>query len=261
MPRKARVISPNGMYHVIIRGINKQKIFEDDNDRYHFIDQLRYAKSIFKCEIYGFCLMGNHVHLLMKSEDEHIGRVMRVIGSNYVIWFNLKYERTGCLFQDRFRSSPIRNSDQFADTLRYIHQNPILAGLVRSGCRYTFSSFLEYYRDLMQDHRIKGWDFISKDFTYSILPRENFIKFHDTIQIETNKEIKYEIKPQFRRVSDDRASCIMAKISGCANVSEFQMLDDDLRKHFLRNLLDEQLPIDQLVRITGISRRIVQRLK
>lgn len=261
MPRRARVISPNGIYHVIIRGINKQNIFEDDKDRYHFIELLKNSVDDFSCEIYGFCLMGNHVHLLMKSEEVHVGRVMRTIGSKYVIWFNLKYFRTGCLFQDRFKSVPVRNTNQFTGTLRYIHQNPLLAGIVRNGCRYTFSSYLEYYRDLTCDKRIKGWDFIARDFTYSVLPREEFLRFHEVVQTDSENEVAFEIKSRLRRISDERASDLMAQISGCSNASDFQAMDGELRECFLRDLLDERLPIVQIVRITGVSKGLIQKLR
>ncbi|NMD72658.1 transposase, partial [Bacillus sp. DNRA2] len=101
MPRKARKRSSSGVYHIMLRGINRQTIFEDDEDRRKFLETLKKYRDISKYELYGYCLMDNHVHLLMKESEETISDAIKRISSSYVHWYNMKYERCGHLFQDR----------------------------------------------------------------------------------------------------------------------------------------------------------------
>ena len=90
MSRQARQRSESGIYHIIIRGINKQVIFEDDEDREKFIGYLQYYKEIASYIPFGYCLMDNHIHLLIKEGKEPIGHTMKRIGVSYVAWYNRK---------------------------------------------------------------------------------------------------------------------------------------------------------------------------
>ena len=112
----------------MLRGINRQNIFEDDEDREKFIQTLSQYSSE-EVKIYAYCLMNNHVHLLLS--DENLAITMRKICANYVYWFNRKYQRCGHLYQDRYKSEAIKNDSYFITVLRYIHQNPIKAGLCK----------------------------------------------------------------------------------------------------------------------------------
>ena len=121
MPRTPREKSPSGIYHIMMRGINRQSIFSDDEDNEKFLTTLSDCKELCGFELYGYCLMGNHVHLLLKEADEDIGQIVKRISSRYVIWFNRKYMRSGHLFQERFKSEAINNDKYFVTILRYIH--------------------------------------------------------------------------------------------------------------------------------------------
>ena len=98
MSRKAREKSSTGIYHVILRGINGQIIFKDNEDYKKLIQTINEYKEISGYEIYAFCLMNNHIHLLMKEGKEDLGIVFRRIGASYVYWYNRKYKRRGHLF-------------------------------------------------------------------------------------------------------------------------------------------------------------------
>ena len=132
MPRQAREKSSSGIYHVMLRGINRQNIFEDDRDRQRFIETILYYKTISNYELYGYCLMDNHIHLLIKEKDESISKAIKRICSSYVYWYNQKYERCGHLFQERYKSEVVETEGYFLTVIRYIHQNPIKAGLVKT---------------------------------------------------------------------------------------------------------------------------------
>lgn len=128
----------------MIRGINQQNIFADDEDHKKFMDILdRYRKKI-EYEIYAYCLMGNHVHLLIKEGKEILSNTMKRIGTSYVCWYNWQYNRKGHLFQDRYKSEPVLDDAYFLTVLRYIHQNPLKAGLTNHIESYKWSSYTEY---------------------------------------------------------------------------------------------------------------------
>ena len=153
MPRQSREKSDTGIYHVMLRGINRQDIFEDEEDYRKMIlflrglvertddNGLRIQPS---CLIYSYCLMSNHLHLLVKEKDEGVSEAVKRIGILYAQYFNRKYERNGHLFQDRFRSEPVNSMEYFVTLIRYIHQNPVKAGLVDHVSEYPWSSWSEY---------------------------------------------------------------------------------------------------------------------
>ena len=127
MARLARERSNSGIYHVMVRGINRQSLFEDDEDRQRLIQTIGVYKSISNYDLYGYCLMNNHIHLLMRETREPISQAIKRISSSYVHWYNLKYKRCGHLFQERFKSEVVETNAYFLTVLRYIHQNPIKA--------------------------------------------------------------------------------------------------------------------------------------
>ena len=98
MPRRARKKSSSGIYHVVLRGINKQRIFEDDQDNQKYLETIKAYKETCEYEVYAYCLMSNHIHLLMKEGKEDLGIAFRRIGASYVYWYNWKYSRRGHLF-------------------------------------------------------------------------------------------------------------------------------------------------------------------
>lgn len=144
MPRKPREKSNTGIYHVMLRGINRQVIFEEHEDYEKFIQTIREFKEVSQYEIYAYCLMSNHIHLLIKEGAEDLGIVFRRIGAKYVYWYNWKHKRSGHLFQDRYKSEVVENDRYFLTVLRYIHQNPVKAGIEKDITRYPWSSYNEY---------------------------------------------------------------------------------------------------------------------
>ena len=144
MPRKARKLSPTNIYHIMIRGNRKQDIFLEDEDRFRFIKILKKVKQKGEYELYAFCLMSNHVHLLIKEKNEQLSRIMKRINISYVNYFNQKYQQIGHLFQDRFKSEPIESEDYLLAVLSYIHNNPLNAFIVNNLEGYPWSSYCIY---------------------------------------------------------------------------------------------------------------------
>ena len=142
MPRTARQHGNSGYYHIIARGIGKQVLFEEDEDYYFFLNTLKKYMEEEKYQVVAYCLMENHFHLLLKIEDG-MDRIMKKISTRYAFYYNTKYEREGHLFQDRYKSLPIENDLYLMSVVRYIHNNPVKAG-ISSVDRYRWSSWYAY---------------------------------------------------------------------------------------------------------------------
>jgi len=140
MPRQARKRSSTGIYHIMLRGIDKRNIFLDNEDRMKFIEKIKKAMVVGKFEVFGYCFMDNHIHMLIK-EDEEIGTSIKRITVGYVRWHNNKHERTGHLFQNRYMSESVETECYLLTVLRYIHQNPVKAGMVEKAEDYKWSSY------------------------------------------------------------------------------------------------------------------------
>lgn len=104
MPRRARRTAGSGIYHVMLRGVNRDPIFLDDEDRTYFLRALKTVRDASGCRVLAYCLMDNHVHLVLRTGAEPLGAVVKRLGVRYVARFNRRYDRVGHLFQDRFKS-------------------------------------------------------------------------------------------------------------------------------------------------------------
>ena len=145
MPRIARDYNKLKVYHTIIRGIDKQDIFYSEKDRIKFIEIIKDTKEKYNYELYAYCLMDNHVHLVIYDKNEEISKMMQSIEISYVRYFNQKYERTGHLFQNRFFSKKVEDREYLKMLCRYIHQNPLKAGVAKTE-EYKWSSYNKYLK-------------------------------------------------------------------------------------------------------------------
>ena len=144
MARSARVKSKTGIYHVMLRGIDKRNIFLAEEEYIAFLKYLKKAQEKTEFNIYAYCLMTNHVHLLLKTE-EPVGDIIKRVTVGYAQYHNIKNGRTGHLFQNRFKSEVVETDKYFLTVLRYINQNPIKAGLVQDMKQYKWSSYPKYF--------------------------------------------------------------------------------------------------------------------
>lgn len=145
MPRNARQKSSSGIYHIMLRGANRKIIFHDDKDSIRFLDILEKYKVKSEIELYAWCLMGNHVHLLLKEGIEDLAVTMKRIGVSYAWYYNKKYKVVGHLFQDRYKSENVESDEYLLAVIRYIHQNPVQSGIVKRPKDWKWSSCKSYY--------------------------------------------------------------------------------------------------------------------
>ena len=251
VPRAARKKSKSGIYHIMIRGINRQYIFQDEDDCFKFIRTIQDYKEKCGYEVYAYCLMGNHAHILLKVIKEPLEQIMRRICGRYVYWYNQKYDRIGSLFQGRFKSEPVEDDTYFLTVIRYIHQNPVKAGLVSRQEDYKWSSFNEY---------IKNAEFVDVDLVLNIFSSSDIEKARKMF-IEYNKKQAYDVCldiEEKRRITDKEALIIIKEVCQVEDVSEIQKFDIPKRDHYLKRLkIDHGLSIRQIERITGINRGII----
>ena len=130
MPRKARIDAPGALHHIIIRGIERKKIFRSEYDRENFLKRLSELIPETKTDCFAWVLMPNHVHLLLRTGLVPISVLMNRLLTGYAGWFNKKYRRHGQLFQNRYKSILCQEDLYLKELVRYIHLNPLRAGLV-----------------------------------------------------------------------------------------------------------------------------------
>ena len=263
MPRKARKESGTGIFHVMMRGINHQNIFEDTEDYYQFVNTLDRMRVRYddegnpcgsNCTYYAYCLMNNHFHLLIREREETVGETVKRIASSYVYYYNRKYLRDGHLFKERFRSEPVNDMAYFVTLLRYIHQNPVKAGIVEHVKDYEFSSWGEYDGTVEPVFQLCD--------TGTVLRRVPF----DDLEAMVNEPLSDEVNcldmddPSRSRPSDDQVWAYIKDKTGVTNSSAFQRLNDDIRRAVLKNLKEIGASHRQLERLTGIGRGVIQKL-
>lgn len=266
MARKNREKSPNGVYHVMVRGIDKHDIFLDDNDYRMFLKILKESRPLEKAgeqpgnsfRLYSYCLMPNHVHLLIQEIDEPIDRVMKRICTRYAIFFNTKYSRIGHLFQDRFRSEPCNDINYFLTLVRYIHQNPVKAGICQSAEQHPWNSWNEIRFSAGRSVTVPFADVCDKEALFSIAffdELDNLV--HAPIP---EKDDCIDIDRCRIRIDDQMVKDVMKEYFQTANQSDFRYLMNDVQKEILNRCLSIGASITQLSRITGLEKRILSRI-
>lgn len=142
--RKKRIWIPHLFYHIVCRGNRRDPLFYDQTD---FIEFLRMLEKIYEkipYQLITFCLMTNHFHLLMRSQEQPISKVMALLNKRYANYYNTKYRLTGHVFEKRYFSDIIEDQASLLEVSRYIHLNPLKAKMVKSPDHYPWSSFRFY---------------------------------------------------------------------------------------------------------------------
>lgn len=258
LPRIARDYNKLKVYHTIIRGIDKQDIFYSEKDRVKFIEIIKVSKEKYNYELYAYCLMDNHVHLVIYDKNEEISKIMQSIQVRYVMYFNRKYDRIGHLFQNRFFSKKVEDRQYLKNLCRYIHQNPLKAGIAKTE-EYKWSSYKSYIRfNKLIDTRLLLLTFSDDEKE----AKEEFKKFHNINandkQSEINDMIEYEM---YEAISDEDVGNYICEILKINNVREILKFNREIRNENLLKLKRlKNIPAAQLARVIGINRKIIERL-
>ncbi len=255
VPRKARVKSETGIYHIIWRGANRQEIFHDDEDNEKFLDILHKYKLKCELSIYAWCLMSNHIHLLIKEGCEDISITMKRVGVSFVRYYNLKYSTTGHLFQDRFKSENVENNKYLLTVVRYIHQNPVKAGIVLQSEEWRWSSCSGYYGKTPYLKDMLDCENILKMFsTDSVTAVERFKEFNE----RKNSDTCLGDQVNKRKISDEEARIEIKKLLGMIEIAQVKSLPKVQRNEILLKVKGiEGLSLRQIARIFGVSLNLV----
>jgi len=150
MARKLRIHYPAALYHVILRGNAGDPIFFDDRDRYRLYLILQYAVEMFRCRIHAFCLMSNHIHLVVQVDDVPLSRIMQNVSLRFTKWINHTRSRSGHLFQGRYKALLADADAYLLELVRYVHLNPVRAGIAATADDYPWSGHRGYLgKDLL----------------------------------------------------------------------------------------------------------------
>jgi len=266
MSRHARKASASGIYHIMLKGNERKKIFLDDEDRRRFLDTLERMRDSNSYKLLAYCLMDNHVHLLMWEGKEILQRSMKRVAVSYVHYFNKKYKRTGHLFQDRYRSEAVEDDAYVLAAVRYIHNNPVKATMVTTAEGYRWSSYRDYVRDMDISHVLVDKGFILSMFSvdetiavkefreYSNTVLEDDFLDCDEVSEEEKKEdsIPVNLQEEVTRIMD-KYSLDIEKLKGCK--------DKEFRNTVIRELKEATgASVRELSKLLGISKDIIFRV-
>ena len=135
MSRPLRITYPGAFYHITARGNEQKPVFKSKRDREKFIEYLQSASERYNAVIHVYCLMDNHYHLMLETPSGNLPRIMLHINGAYTNYFNVKRGRAGHLFQGRYRAILVQKDEYAKELSRYIHLNPVRAGIVETAGR------------------------------------------------------------------------------------------------------------------------------
>ena len=242
MSRLSRTISESGVYHILFRGVNQQNIFEEASDFEKLKETIGAVKKDLGFEIYAYCFMNNHVHIVLKEKNiGDISLIMKRILTKYARWYNIKYGRSGALIANRYKSVPVEIDEYFMHLIRYVHQNPIKAGITDKIENYPYSSYVEY---------INKTELTDINFLFQKISLNEFIDYHQEVEI-----MKFRVTDSKRKTDEDVLMFLKKyyNIENPKSISKFSKLE---RNKILVELKKE-FPVRHLQRITGISRGVI----
>lgn len=269
MARKKRERSATGIYHVMLRGINKQDVFLDANDFETMLKALIEAqcergadgKVVHKdnCTYYAYCILHNHLHVLMKEGLLSVSDVMKKVQDRFVAIYNRKNDRVGHLFQDRFASEPVNDSEYFWKLLRYIHRNPVKALEALRPEDYVYSSWREY---LAHDKSciIKGSDplMIQVCDVNPVIKRfgiESLVEWVNDSLANEGEDHPLDMD-SFRNVwREVDVWERLSELSGVDSVEIFKQMSPDVQVKHIAQLVEEGASLRQVSRMSSLSYR------
>jgi putative transposase len=259
LPRHARMSSKTQIYHVMVRGNERKNIFIDDEDKYRFLDTIKEKKKDDCFKLYAYCIMDNHVHLVIQEGNDSISRIMKRLGTSYAYYFNKKYKRIGHVFQDRYKSEAIEDETYLCSVIKYVHQNPEKAGIntIRDYKWSSYKSYTQFRENNLSLLDIKEiLDLFSNDVKRAI---KQFIEY--TQERDNANFLDAEDEP-----TETQEENVGEYISAYLKEKGLQIGDLARREHVsLRNeLLYEliqkfSLSKRKIAEITGVNREVVRK--
>lgn len=258
MPRQGRQQSQTNIYHIVTRGNERKEIFIDEEDKIKYLNILYEKKKNGEFELYAYCIMSNHVHLLLREGIESVSKVMKRIGTSYARYYNQKHERVGHVFQDRYKSENVENEPYFLSAIRYIHCNPEKAGICAKE-NYPWSSYQAYMDD---NNRLIGRQAVNEVLKYFSLNDDDSISLFKDFSSQNYEE---------HMDLEDKKARIKSVIEVKEYIREYLIYKNiaisDLEKRKFKPIRDEllvilhentDLSIRKISEMTGVNREAVR---
>lgn len=238
------------------RGANRQEIFHDDEDNMKFLETILRYKQTSEMKVFAWCLMNNHVHLLLKEGNEELSLTLKRITVSFVHYYNSKYRTTGHLFQDRYRSENVDSRRYLFTVIRYIHQNPVKARITQQADEWNWSSCHDYYGENSCPEGLLDYDFVlglvSNDVKQA---RESFKEFNERKNSDVCLEQEYKV-----RMTDEEARWAIRDILGIIEIAQVKSLPRMQRNNLLMKVKGlEGVSQRQAARILGVSASLINR--
>ncbi len=217
MSRTARQASATNVYHIMVRGLDKMPVFYESAEKSRILILIRDNLSNFDVVIYAYCIMPNHLHLLIKADLNVLASYMASVLTKFASYYNYKHERIGYVFQDRYKSQCVETESYFWNCMRYIHRNPAKHGTAKDMLAYPYSSFSHLY-----DQKC---DIISNEalamIAHRFQDRQQFLEFHNTQSWDIFDDTDEDTQEDRLRISKE----ILTKYQGKYDLSSRELLD------------------------------------
>ena len=252
MPRKARKEINSKFLHVMIQGINREYIFNNDKDIKVFLKFVKEKIKEFDLSIIAYCIMNNHAHFLIYTENINlVSKLMKMVNTSYAIYYNKNKERCGYVFRDRFKSEEILSQKDLVSCIQYIHNNPVKAKMCLSQSEYKYSSYNEYKNKPYLINKNKVIEILRK---YNINIEMFFdkstekYKFIDDMDPQNKKIIKISVLEEF------------CKEKNIGNMNELRSDKSNLKEIAIIMNKDYNFTQKEIAEVIGISRLKIHRI-
>lgn len=246
MPRKARVESSTGVYHMMVRGNNKEWVFKGERFKRLYLDRMNEVIKPTSIEVHAWCIMDNHVHIVAKGELQEISLAMKSINGYFAQKHNLYKQRIGHVLQDRFRSEVVEADGYFKGVIRYVHQNPVKAKMVQHCKDYQWSSYKAYLSGEMNHHSI---NILQAYFNDNL---DQFQQYHDEVDDHEYLDTKDTIK----KLRLEKAQKIIQSYCHRYQITSIYALhqNQDIRNQMIYEIgAKSQLPLPKIGQLCGVS--------
>ena len=252
MPRNARQRDEKGIHHVVVQGKRLENIFENEAEKELYLETLLQYKAKTGIKLYAFCILENHVHLvLQETKEESVSSFMRRVGVRFSYWYRQRYDLPvgERLFRGRYLSEPLHTEEGILEVVRHIHQEPVKQGLVLKMEDYEWSSYRLY---------LSPGSFIDRRL---ILDSLHFGGGYQAY-MEEEKEVAVleEVPLKYGRTDEEVEALIQIRLME-NGFSEWKQTSADEKREILKQLrYKDEVSIQQLSRVAGVNRGYIQRL-
>lgn len=264
MPRHQRVLSKTAVYHIMLRGNERKNVFGSDDEKRRFLEDVLIKQKEISFTIYAYCVMDNHVHIVINTQDNDISSIMKGIAIRYAYFYNAKHRRVGHVFQDRFKSETVEDERYLMSVVRYVHNNPVKAKMVNLPEEYRWSSYSKYVR---RKEAATGIVTVDTGFILGIIAEDRQVAIKEFVKYSAEEDsasyLDCEDEDVIRTIEQGREylTCYISKEYGEENWANLKQ-DSIAQKEIIRHLrANTKLSIRTIGELLEVDRNTVQRTR